>query len=66
MSTGGALVFATLPFCVGLIFIFPRMRLHRCLYREGRPTEGKVITKKDVTGPHSGSRILYRYMYEEK
>lgn len=66
MSTVGALVFATFPFCVGAVFIFPRMRLHRRLYREGRTAEGRVITKKDVLGPHSGSRIVYRYIYEEK
>lgn len=66
MTTVGALVFATFPFCAGAIFIFPRMRLHRRLYREGRTAEGKVITKKDVPGYHSGSRIVYRYMYEEE
>ena len=66
MSTGGALVFATFPYCVGAVFILPRMRLHRRLYREGRTAEGRVITKRDVPGPHSGSRIVYRYMYEEK
>jgi Protein of unknown function (DUF3592) len=66
MSTVGALVFATFPFCVGAVFIFPRMRLHRRLYREGRTAEGRVITKKDVTWPHRGSRIVYRYTYEEK
>ena len=66
MSTVGALVFATFPFCVGAAFIFPRMRLHRRLYREGRTAGGRVITKKDVTVPHSGSRIVYRYMYEEE
>ncbi len=62
----GALVLATFPFCVGTVFIFPRMRLHRSLYREGRTAEGRVITKKDVSWPHSGSRIVYRYMYEEE
>lgn len=66
MSTVGALVFATFPFCGGAVFIFPRMRLHRRLYREGRKTEGRVITKKDVTRPRSGSRIVYCYMYEEE
>jgi hypothetical protein len=66
MSTVGALVFAAFPFCVGAVFIFPRMRLHRRLYREGRTAEGKVITKKDVPGPHRGSQIVYRYRYEEE
>ena len=66
MSTVGALVFAAVPFCVGAVFIFPRMRLHRRLYREGRTAEGKVITKKDVPGPHSGSQIVYRDRYEEE
>jgi len=66
MSTVGALVFATFPFCAGAVFIFPRMHLYRRLYREGRTAEGKVITKKDVSWPHSGSRIVYHYMYEEK
>lgn len=66
MSTVGALVFATFPFFVGAVFIFPRMRLHRRLYREGRTAEGRVITKKDLTWPHRGSRIVYRYTYEEK
>ena len=66
MSTVRALVFAAFPFCVGAVFIFPRMRLHRRLYREGRTAEGRVITKKDVSWPHSGSRIVYRYMHEEE
>ena len=66
ISTVGALVFATFPFCVGAVFIFPRMRLHRRLYRKGRTAGGRVITKKDVTWPHSRTRIVYRYMYEEE
>jgi hypothetical protein len=66
ISTLGALVFAALPFTAGAVFIFPRARLHRRLYQEGRTAEGTVITKTDVTGPQSGSRIVYRYQYEEE
>ena len=66
MSIVGALMFATFPFCAGAVFIFPRMRLHWRLYHEGRTAEGRVITKKIVPRPHSGSRIVYRYMYEEE
>ena len=65
-STIGALLFAAFPFSAGAVFIFPRMRLHRRLYREGRTAEGKIIDKEDVTGPHSGSRIVYQYNYEDK
>lgn len=66
MSTVGALVFASFPFCAGAVFIFPRMCLYRRLYRQGRTAEDRVITKKDVPGPNSGSRIVYSYMYEEE
>ena len=60
-STIGALVYAAFPFGVGTVFIFPRMHLHRHLYRKGRTAEGKMINKEDVTGPHRGSRIVYQY-----
>ena len=64
ITTVGALVFAAFPFCAGVFFIFPRMRMHRRLYHQGRTAKGRVITKKDVPGSHNGSRIVYRYMYE--
>ena len=66
MTTVRALVFAAFPFGVGVFFIFPRIRLHRRLYHQGRRAEGRVITKKDVQGSHRGSQIVYRYMYEEE
>jgi len=65
MTTVGALVFAAFPFSAGILFIFPRIRLHRRLYHQGRRAEGWVVTKKDVRGSHRGSRIVYRYLYEE-
>ena len=61
-----ALVFAAFPFCAGAGFLLPRLYLHRRLYREGRTAQGRVVEKNDVQGPNSGSRILYRYMFEDK
>ena len=63
MSALGTMVFAAFPFAAGALFIVPRRRLHRRLYREGRIAEGKVVTKVDVSRPRSGSRIMYRYSY---
>jgi hypothetical protein len=65
MTTVGALVFAAFPFSGGILFIFPRIRMNRRLYHQGRIAEGRVITKEDPQGSHRGSRIVYRYLYEE-